>query len=110
MQHVTKMFLLVGLFGLSTGCTLKNAKIPSAAGIALAEADYLILGEISSTNCGSYILGINWETLFHQETTTTSSGGGLASSATPSATGGSGGSGRYPNAMRNVNTHARGPL
>ena len=76
MRNLFQFGLLVGLMSLSTGCTLKNTKIPSA-GVTLAEADYIILGEISATSCGGYILGINWETLFHQESTSISSGGNI---------------------------------
>jgi hypothetical protein len=76
MASIKSYLIVIGLFTLTTGCTLKNTKIPSA-GVALAEADYIILGEISATSCGSYILGINWETLFHQESTAVSSGGNI---------------------------------
>ena len=63
----------IALFGLvaalAAGCSMKSREIPSAA-IPFASADYEVLGATNAEACGTYILGINFATLFAGESGT----------------------------------------
>lgn len=49
-----------------TGCSMKSASIPGAP-IPFAKADYTVLGATNAEECGSYIIGINFASLFKNE-------------------------------------------
>ena len=59
----------------TVGCAHTNASIPDA-GIPFARASYKLAGETSEEECGTYILGINFGSIFATETGTRTAGGG----------------------------------
>ena len=58
--------LALTLLGALTGCAMKSSTIPGAP-IPFAKADYTVMGSTSAEECGSYILGINFQALFKNE-------------------------------------------
>jgi len=82
MKNLTKLFnqfaipAFAAAMALGTvGCAHTNATIPDA-GIPFARASYKLAGQTSEEECGTYILGINFGSIFATETGTRTAGGG----------------------------------
>ncbi len=82
MKNLTKLFnqfaipAFAAAMGLGVvGCSHTNATIPDA-GIPFARASYKLAGQTSEEECGTYILGLNFGSLFATETGTRSGGAG----------------------------------
>jgi hypothetical protein len=82
MKNLTKLFTQFAIpafaaaMGLGAlGCSHTNATIPDA-GIPFARASYKLAGQTSEEECGTYILGLNFGSLFATETGTRTAGGG----------------------------------
>lgn len=75
-MNLKKIGLALVVATLASACTLKSARIPTAA-IPFAEADYQVLGKTKAETCSAYILGIDWGHLFSNQSANVPIAGGL---------------------------------
>ncbi len=71
MKPVSFVVLVLSVLILASGCSLRNARIPSAD-IPFAEADYTVLGNTNAEACGNYVFGIDFVHLFSDRSATIS--------------------------------------